>query len=209
MKAIEWSRKIFHAGTGLLFLYLVLYAPLPRLLVRGVAATFVTFCIGLELLRHLSPRVNAWVWRTFRAIMRDREQYGVTSATWYAASMSLVFLLCPRNITILTMLFLAVGDPVAAIVGIRFGRTRIHSRATVEGTSACALACAGLSAVSAGVLFPTPLSGAVLVVFSLAAGLIGALAEAAFPAWDDNLVMPMLSAPLLWLLCSAFGVSKP
>lgn len=202
---IQWTRKCGHAGLGLFFLYLIKYSQLPHALVIGIITGFMVWGFSLETLRHMSPRVNRWVCAFFKPMMREREKTGINSGIFYMTSMLLVYLFFPLDVGMLTMLFIALGDPIAGIVGVYFGRHRLSDHVSLEGTLACFAACAVLAFVCALWFFDTlHLTPLPAVVFALIAGAIGALAEGSLKRLDDNLVMPLISAPLLWLLMRLF-----
>lgn len=205
-KSLQWGRKILHASTGLAFLYLFVYSGWPKAVIWGIAGPFIVWSFSLETARHMNPRVNRWVLRAFGPIMREREKTRINSAVFYIFSMVVVYLLTPIEVSMLTLLFIAVGDPLAGIFGVLCGRRRISAHVTWEGSLACFLGCAGLAALCAGLLFKTSLAGLPLAGFALLSGLVGAVAESSLKFLDDNLVMPLLSAPCLWLLMKLFGV---
>lgn len=205
-KNIQWWRKLTHAFNGIFFIYLFVYSGLPKTITWSFAGGFIAWAFSLEMARHLNPKVNQWVCRWFKPIMREREKTSINSAIFYLFSMTFVYLTCPIEVSQLTMLFIAIGDPVAGIVGVTWGRTKITSHVSVEGSLACFAACAGLAALCAGFLFSKTLPLPSLVFFSGVSGMVGAGAEASFKRLDDNLVMPLLSAPALWGLMKLFSV---
>src|SRR3989338_6105407 len=205
-KLLHWSRKITHAVLGVGFLYLVVYSGLPKTLVWGITGGFMLWSVSLETARHMSPRVNRWVMRSFGPIMREREKTKINSAIFYMFSIGVVYFTTPVEVAVLTLLFLAIGDPFAGIIGVVYGRSKISLHATLEGSLACFGACFGLALLGAGLLFDHNLTGFSLLAFSLISGLIGALAEISFKKLDDNLIMPLLSAPSLWILMKLFSV---
>lgn len=203
-KNIQWGRKLAHAFLGIFFLYLVVYSGWPKTIIWSLTGGFIVWAFSLETVRHLSPRVNQWVCRHFRPIMREREKTKINSAIFYIISMGIVYLTCPIEVSMLTLLFVGIGDPVAGIVGVTWGKTKITSHVSMEGFFACATTCALLAALCAGLLFQNTLSFLPLISFSLLSGMVGAIAEASFKKLDDNLIMPLLSAPVLWVLMKLF-----
>jgi diacylglycerol kinase (CTP) len=200
---IQWQRKFGHMALGMIFLYLFEFSGVAPVLLWSIYGVFFLAGFTLEISRHLSPKINDWVCVAFGPVMREREKKKINSGIFYMASMSIVFFLFPRDIAILTMLFIALGDPVAGIIGTQFGKHKISQHASLEGTLACFGLCAVLSFIAAGWIFTTyALSGWLLIVFALLGGLTGAVAEGSLKMLDDNLVMPLVSAPLLWLLAT-------
>ncbi|MBI2340685.1 MAG: hypothetical protein HYU99_10055 [Deltaproteobacteria bacterium] len=205
-KNIQWGRKLAHAFNGIFFIYLLVYSNWPETVVWGLTGGFIVWALSLETARHINPGINRWVCRWFGPIMREREKTNINSAIFYIVSMAVVYFTCPIEVSQLTMLFIGIGDPVAGIVGVIWGKTKITSHVSVEGSLACFAACAGLAALCAGFLFPKTLPLLPLIFFSLLGGVIGAVAEASFKRLDDNLVMPLLSAPALWGLMKLFSL---
>ncbi len=203
---LQWPRKMVHVSLGLTFLYLFVYSGWSQLLIWTITGPFIVWAFCLETARHRNPRINRWVLRAFGPIMREREKAKVNSAVFYILSMAIVYFACPIEVAMLTLLFIAVGDPIAGIVGVRWGHRRISAHVSWEGSIACFLACTGLAALAAGVLFEKNLTGISLIGFSLLSGVVGAVAESSLKKLDDNLVMPLLSAPPLWFLMKLFSL---
>ena len=203
---IQWERKITHTFLGLSFLYLFVYSGWSSAQVWTLAGPFMALAFTLELARHLNPKINNWVWHVFGPMMRESEKTRVNAAVLYILSMAIVYLIFPIEVAMLTLLFIAVGDTVAGLVGIYWGRHKISSHVSAEGFLACFATCALLAALCAGVLFKSTLPLAPLILFSLLGGLVGALAESSLQKLDDNLVMPLLSAPALWGLMKIFNI---
>lgn len=203
---IQWARKIGHMVNGLSFLWFFEFSGIERAYVWQLTAAFALWACGLEALRHVNPRVNEWVCKAFRPVMREREKNKVNSAIFFMLAMIFVYLVFPRDVAVLAMLFIAVGDPVAGVIGVYFGKRKLSEHSSLEGTLACFAACAALAFVSAAFLFDdfrmAPLTA---LIFAIPAGLVGAFAEGSFKNLDDNLVMPLLSAPGLWLLLRFFA----
>lgn len=203
-KNIQWSRKLTHTSLGLFFVYFFVYSGWSQLEIWSLAGPFVAFAFTLEMLRHRKPRVNEWVWRVFGGMMRESEKTHINAAVLYILSMVIVYVVFPLEVAMLTLLFIAIGDTVAGLVGIYWGRHKLSAHVSLEGFLACFATCALLAALCAGVLFQNTLPLITLIPFALLSGVVGALAEASFKKLDDNLVMPLLSAPALWGLMHAF-----
>lgn len=203
---IQWARKIGHMANGLFFLWIFEFSGIERALAWKLTAAFALWAGGLETLRHMNPRVNDWVCKAFRPVMREREKNKVNSAIFFMLAMIFVYLVFPRDVAVLSMLFIAIGDPVAGVIGVYFGKRKLSEHSSLEGTLACFTACAALAFVAAAFFFDSfrmaPLTA---LAFAIPAGLVGAFAEGSFKNLDDNLVMPLLSAPGLWLLLRFFA----
>ena len=205
-KILQWRRKLVHLTMGLSFFYLFVYSGWPTAVIWWIAGPFIGLSFLLETVRHLHPGVNRRVLRVFGSIMREGENKKINSAVFYIFSMAVVWFTFPIEVAMTTLLFIAVSDPLAGMVGTYWGRHRISPNVSWEGSAACFISCTALAALCAGRLFPHPLTGLALTSFSVLSGLIGALAEASLKRLDDNLVMPLISAPLLALLMRLFSI---
>ena len=114
-------------------------------------------------------------------------------STYMAAASLIVFLFFDKELAILALLYIAVGDPLAGVVGKRYGRVKIGSK-SVEGTMAFAV---GAGAVGCGMV-----AGGLEVPYWVALGGagVGALVELFPSPLDDNLTVPPMSATLMWAL---------
>jgi dolichol kinase len=201
-KNLQWGRKLGHMFCGLSFLYFVIFSGLPKTFIWTLVTAFLVWGFSLETIRHLNPRVNDWVCRVFKPVMREREKRAINSGIFYMLSMLLIYFIFPLNVAILTMLFIAVGDTAAGVVGVKWGRHKISKDVSWEGALACFITCAFMALIAHQYLFDGFIlsGGFKLFFFCVVSGLIGAFAESSLKNWDDNLVMPILSAPGLFLL---------
>jgi dolichol kinase len=194
---LQWGRKVMHAMTGVIGMWLYAYLAVSKGFMLWFVGSLLTVAFTLELLRRASHHVNCRVCRYFKGVMRERERQAVTSATWFLASMFVVFAFFPRDIAVLSLLFIGLGDPAAGTVGARWGRHRINTHVSVEGSLAAFAVCALGTWLLAATALNLSISGGALAIFVVLAGLIGMTSEATFKQFDDNLVMPLVSAPLL------------
>lgn len=203
-KTIQWERKLFHASLGVFFLYLFAYSGFSQTFIWSVAAPILFAFFSIEIARHFNLRFNALVCHSFRRLMRESEKTRINASIFFIISMAIVYFFFPIEVAILTMLFISIGDPIAGIAGVYWGRTKLSPHTSLEGSLACFIACALLAAVCGTYLFDKTLPFVPLILFSLLSGMIGAAAEASLKKLDDNLVMPLLSAPALWVLMKLF-----
>lgn len=203
---IQWSRKIGHVFFGTAFFYLFVFSGMSKPLFWSLAGGFVLFCFILETSRHLNPSINQWVCKWFRPLMRESEKTRINSAMFYIVSILFIYLVFPIEVTLLSLLFLAIGDPIAGIVGVYWGKIKLAPHVSLEGSLACFVTCSLITLICTVFLFDSSLSIFSILLFSFLSGTIGAVAESSFKKLDDNLVMPMLSAPFLWLLMKVFAV---
>ncbi len=103
----------------------------------------------------------------------------------------LAFLLCalifPKPLAIMSMFIVVFSDTMAALVGIKFGRTKIGNNKTLEGS--LAFLFTGLAVVY---LSPKLSTDSSEVYVGTAAAVITTLAELLPLKTDDNIVIPMV-----------------
>lgn len=198
---IHWARKLWHMSTVFgMFLFWV-FAPTETsktvLLISWIAF------VPIDFLRQTSPPLNEWLVHAFKPIMRQSEVNKLAGTTYLITGVLVVAFLAPRSVTSLTLLFLAFADPIASYVGIRYGRDKIMGHKSLQGTIGAYVVCFALS-----LLYLAALNQSLdrVIVFSLIAGAVGALAELIpIGKLDDNFSLPVLSAIGLYLLFYFFG----
>ena len=199
VKPKNYTRNLFHvsmAMTGVLT-YEFLF---DRTAVIAFTATVLGLFLGLELLRRSSERWNErFVQSWFRAIVRPEEVHKVPAATWYIAALMLGSIAYPQHAIELGTLALGFGDPVAQIVGKRFGKRKIVGQKSWVG----AFAFVGAATLAGFVLLTAVgLGGDPLARLGLAAGVgvAGAVAEVLSGRIDDNFTIPMVAGAAATLL---------
>jgi len=137
----------------------------------------------------------------FGIILRKHELNDFTGAVYVMVSAVICIAIFPGNIAFMALSFLSIGDTMAAIVGIRFGKRKLPGQQkSVEGSIACFL-----STFVFGVLF---------YIFDLQLGLslvtimVGAVTATLAEAWhirfDDNFKIPLMSGMLMYLASIIF-----
>lgn len=201
----QWGRKSFHVANSLFGLWLYVFSGASDRFVILFLAGYFAFNLTIDLARKKFPKFNEKICRSFAGIMREDERNRISSASWYLGSILAIMLLFPKDVVILCVLFVAFGDTAAGIIGVYLGRHKISPRISLEGLAAGFVAC--FLSTWLFTLFWLPnfrLFGLRAVGFSLAAATIGTAAEALYKKLDDNLMIPVLSAPLVFVLMLFF-----
>lgn len=184
-----------------LMAYIYSVIPTHWSLVLLTAACFIGIPIDIFRLRY--PALNDLVLHTIGPIMRQSEVNKIAGTTYLLTGVTLLAYIFPRDIVLLTLLFLAFADPIASYFGIRFGKDKILGQKSLQGTLAAFFVCAMLT--FAFLSFHDLLMDR-LVLVSLLGGLIGSLAELIpIGKLDDNLTLPLVSATALYFLFTLFG----
>ncbi len=198
---IHMARRIWHA-LGVLFIFgLYFYLPLPQATALAIAVG--SSMIVTDLIRLRWPPLNNLFVKLFSRVLRESEKNKVSGSAAMMAGVIVIIMTFSRPVVLLTLLFLAFGDPIASYFGIRFGKDKLIGSKSLQGTLAAFAVCFVLA-----VLFFHFYGIATdrLFVVGLLAGLVGAVSELVpVGRLDDNFVFPVVSAALLTGLLWIFG----
>ena len=133
---LHLARKIWHMIPGVFFALIVYFNiinPLLLSILLGIVGLGVCF---FEILRLRNKKLNFLAFKTANLIMRREEMREISGVPYYLISCFLVLLFFPQEIAILSILYLAIGDPVASIFGILYGEGayRLKNGKSIIGT---------------------------------------------------------------------------
>ncbi len=188
---IHAPRRLFHMAAASLFplLALLLEERTFLLLLLAVTALFVL----ADVARLRAGRLNLWFHRLFGPMLRQGEERRITGASYILLGTLGAFVLFSRDVAVMAVLFTALGDPVAAMVGIRFPGRRLFGK-SLWGTAAMIL-------VGLGVASLVHVAGVVELRWAIAVGaLVAGIAELLPLPLDDNLRVPLLAGAVMALL---------
>lgn len=191
LRPTNYARNLFHAGSALVAMLVLVLAPSQGFIIMAAAGFFVS-AWTMETSRRFSPAVNERLMRFFGRVAHAHERYRVNSATWYATALLLLSLWATPAVAALAVGVLGIGDPVAAMVGRRFGRTRLRAGRSLEGTLGFVAASFVVALAVAWALIPGTIS--VRLVVAAVAAVTGAVVEVFSTRVDDNLTIPLAVA---------------
>ena len=204
LRPTNYARSAFHIGAAVVCLVLIVSLTSQQL--PWAAGAFAAWSWCMEGLRRVSKRANAAMMAFFRPIAHEQERDRINSATWYMTSLVLLALTESPLLCVTGVAVLGLADPLAGLVGRRFGRVRLINGRSLEG-SLTFVVVGTLAARSAMLLVDTSISSGLLWLTALAAAIAGGVAELASRRVDDNLSIPMAAAgtaaALLWLIGSS------
>lgn len=187
-RGVQPWRRAFHAGNGLLIGLAPSLLGFSRSLTVGILCGILAVAVSLDLVRLRNPAVNERFFRFLRVLVSPREAGQAASSTWYLVGAILAYLVFPWPYAGSAMVVLGVADPAASVVGRVWGTIPL-GKGSVQGTLAfTAVAWAALAL----------LLGHPLAVLGVAAAV--AVAEIIPGLIDDNLVIPLATGTLLWLV---------
>lgn len=182
----ELLRKTTHlAGFFLPLIYIILDKSTMLLIVGCLAG----IAMVVEFLKWVSVRFRDLFFRVFKSILRTHEQKGaITGATYYIISILLCIFFFQKSVAIVCIFFIILGDTAAALVGRRWGRTKLIGNKSLEGSAACFIVCAAIS-----LFWLNPIIG-------LVGAFVATLVELLPLQIDDNLTMPLISGVVMQIM---------
>ncbi len=198
---LHLARKIWHVVTVLAMAYI--YTKVDRKVALIILSVAMLFFVGLDIVRLKSAFMNAIAVKVFGRVMRRNELHSPAGTTYLLSGVFISVFLFPYEIVLLSLLFLAIADPVASYFGIRWGKDKIINNKSLQGTMAAFFVCTIISYIffhRMGLLTDR------ILLASLIAGIIGALSEL-LPIYklDDNLTFPVLCSLSLWTMFNIFS----
>jgi dolichol kinase len=192
----NYARSLLHFGSSAVGCAAVALFP-SRSGPLWIAVAFFTYAWSMEALRRIDPRINARLMRFYGSVAHPHEHFRVNSATWFATALVLLAAFATRPGMMAGLAVLGVADPIAALVGRRWGKHMLRTGRSLEGT--LAFFVSGMfAAVVALALVNTGSVGKVLALAALAA-FAGALAELFTKKLDDNLTIPLVAGTVVSL----------
>lgn len=198
------TRMVMHVAMGVGATLLTVLLP-SRAWLIGLPFVVAVFAWTSEFLRVRNPAVNARLMRFFGPVAHAHEWTRVNSSTWFTTGLLLIATAFPRPACTVAVMALAVGDPAASLVGRRFGRTRLRSGRSVEGTVAFALVAALAGVLTLKAAYGMAWSQALLL--GAIAGVVGAVTELSSERLDDNFSIPVTVAAVITAVLMAQGLA--
>lgn len=200
MSGKTW-RRLWHLVGGSLAPIGAFFISEKTLLITLSAVTF-AFLV-LELIRFLFPKVNDRFFRLFQRVLKKEERSRPIGSSYLLVASVLAFLLFEKDIAIACLLFLAVGDPAAGVIGERLEIRRAFGWGWRgwgwPGAVACLLSClaVGMVLIQVGLNIN-------LILISVGAAVAAVVALFPWPI-DDNIVMPLLCGAAMTLIAVYCG----
>ncbi len=196
------QRKLYHLFMGLLCFVLygwVLSRDVALFLLGVVGGVLVLF----DILRLTIPQMNRFALRFVGRIMRREELKSISGNSFYILGLVAIVYFFSKPIVLLSVLFLAVGDPAAALVGTHYGKHKIlGGQKSAEGAAANWV----VSTLAAALFghFYLGLSPERTAVLALIGGAVSVVVELVPFPLDDNFTIPFFSAGVLYCLNLGF-----
>ena len=184
-------RRLFHLIAGSSVPVAGIFAPEDGMVIA--LAVLAAGGLSLDLLRFRISWLNQVFLRWLAPLLKPEEGHRITGATYMLIAALMVFYFFGTTIAVAAMMFLALGDPAAAVVGRRTPGPRIWGKSP-GGTAAFVSVALLVVAVLGG-------TGAVDYHWGLLVGAaVAGLVELAPLRLDDNLTVPLVAGMAMHFL---------
>lgn len=184
------GRRVFHlVAAGATTLLALVLPEHPYMLLLGGGALL---SLALDAARARVGALNRVFLRLWGPILKESEAAEITGATWFLIAAFFAFYFYGPPTAIPALLFVAVGDPAAALVGARSPGPRLWGKSPVGAAAFIAAALAVWAVLSASGWGGW--SWAIVIAVVAAA----AVEMAPIPL-DDNLTVPLIAGAVLTL----------
>jgi dolichol kinase len=203
LRPTNYARNAFHITCGLTVTTCVELLP-SRAWLFGIPFVVALWAWSAEISRRIWPSINESLMKMFGRVAHSHERHRVNSSTWFVTALTILGAAFPRYSAAVGVVVLGLADPAAALVGRRFGRTRLRAGRSLEGTAAF-FVVGTLAAFTVLSIAHTGTTGAKFATAVIAA-FVGAIAELYTESLDDNFTIPLASAMAAFLSGWALGL---
>ena len=202
---LQLGRRAFHLlnGVSVATAYAILFTHAQIVHVFGTIACLVYVFDRVriaypEVIARHAPSVN-------QLLVRAEEQVRESAMTPYAIAVLLTILTVPKPAALIAIYALAIADPAAAVVGIRWGRHKLGPERSLEGSLAFFAATFAIALFVLGAA--TDATGVAVGVMAFLIALAAAACELLPLRIDDNMTIPLFVGFATWIVADLVGVA--
>ena len=194
----EFKRKGIHLFALVIPIGYFLLPKLPSLL---ILTPFALGAMAIDIIRLKRLPLHGFLNRLLGPVLREHESADFSGASYILSASVFTILFFDRRVAVAAISFIILGDIAAALIGRRFGNTKIrwgvgdkhvnwNNRKSLEGSLACLFVC-----ILAALVVPhLPLWVGILGAF------VATVVEALPLPVNDNFSVPLLSGLFMHLL---------
>ena len=185
----EISRKVIHIFNIIIPLAHI-YIFKNKIDMITFLSAMVIFCFFIEIFRNQNSFISKFFKKYLSFMMRSFEKQGsLTGSTWVFLGALTTIILIPQPFSLLALFFLAFGDTLAALVGMKFPFLKVGNK-TLSGFFACFIMC-----LFVGLILNFEISSKIILIGAFTA----AIAELTSIKINDNISIPVLSGFAMYL----------
>jgi len=192
LRPTNYRRSLVHACGGLFGLFMVEYVLNPNTMIL-VAGLFFTYAWSMEFIRRRAPGFNEKIMAFYGPIAHPHEHHRINSATWYCTALVCLALTAEPMAVGIALVVLGLADPMAALVGRKWGRIRLINGRSLEGSLAFFVTAFFTCVTVVAIWHPGHTWAQTLMIAGMA-GFFGAIGELVSGKIDDNLLTPLAAA---------------
>jgi dolichol kinase len=200
----EFRRKAIHLFALTIPIGYFLLPKTPSLL---ILSPFVAGAIMIDIVRLRKLPLHGFLNRLLGPVLRDHEEEDFAGASYILSASFLSILLFHKSVAMAAISFIILGDIAAALIGRRFGKTKIpwsltkvnpfgNDRKSLEGSLSCLLMCLVVAVVVPQLPQVQQLPLWIFIVGAVTA----TVAEGISLPINDNFSVPLLSGLCMELL---------
>jgi diacylglycerol kinase (CTP) len=200
---LHLARKAWHMLMGLVIAYIYL-SGMSRTTAVVTLGCILGWDLMMETARLRIPAFNEKIVRIWGPFMRSNEVHRLSGIPYYLSAAILAIGIFPKPIAVLSIIYLACGDPIASLFGILYGDKgkRFANGKSLIGTAAGVATCM----LATFIFFKAMnVSDGTTLLLTLIGGLAGGAAELLPLEVDDNFSIPVVSGFVLWLAFILLG----
>jgi len=220
-------RKLFHvSGLIVIAVYymdafdaigLTIFEENTRSIIFLTLVLAISIMYIVEFLRFRYENIQEIFYKMVGSLMKSHEKDRVHGSVPFFIGMAIAFGFFPKQIAVLSIIFLITGDPVAAYFGGKYGKRRFSNGKSIIGTVSGITACFLMGVVFLlinGLIYPDSIyvlsnNGEVqysMIIMILAGSIIAMVSElfSSHGFFDDNLLIPTLSGFFMILFVFIF-----
>ncbi len=183
----ELVRKFIHLLSAVIPILYWFYFDRDTMLKSMIVIALFFLCAEYSRLHF--PLIRNLFMKVFGPALRKHEHHQLTGATYIFSSAALTIFLFPKEAAVPALAVLAIADTFAALVGIPLGRHRFLAK-SIEGSATFFI-------VTCIILYSFQNLNPILMI---AVALFATLVEASPKRFDDNFLIPLTVASMLFLL---------
>jgi dolichol kinase len=185
----NYARSIFHMLSAIITLFVIQIIP------STLHLTYISFFLflsvwSMEILVRKNNKAKEKIMNFFMPVAHLHEEEKINSATWYSTALLIISLSQSKMICSIAVIVLGLADPLAGIVGRKFGKIRLVGGRSLEGSLTFILVGA-LSTFFLLNIFYSSLDIVNIYILSIMAGIFGAIGELFGGTIDDNITIPV------------------
>lgn len=195
--SMHWARKFWHFGMGSLGLILFLNFGINEKIFSVALISLGFAALVVEYIRLNNSRINAFFCKIMFLLMRKEEVSNPTGFAFYVFGLGISLYSFSLPIALISSCFLIYSDPFASFVGVRYGKTKIISGRSLEGSVAFFLLCIIICVILKHFQFFPIIKHEIVFIFlaSIGASLFEVASSSKY--LDDNIVIPIASG--IWM----------